>query len=93
MKNLFYRVKTGDDLLSVSAKFSVPAGIIVADNALKKELTEGDVLFLRRSGGKFYTVKPEDTLESVAEKFGVSPENILEKNKIPYGFAGETIII
>ena len=93
MENLFYRVKKDENLLSVSAKFSVPAGVIAADNNLKSEPTEGDILFIRRVHGKLYKVKPEDTVFSIAKEFNVSAEEILNKNEIPYVFAGETIII
>ena len=93
MENLFYRVKNEDTLLKISAKFSVPAGVIAADNDLKKEPAEGDILYISQVEGKAYMVKPEDTVYTIAEKFGVSPEEILLKNKIPYVFAGETIII
>ena len=93
MNNLFYRVKNEDTLLKISAKFSVPAGVIAADNDLKKEPAEGDILYISQVEGKAYMVKPEDTVYTIAEKFGVSPEEILLKNKIPYVFAGETIII
>lgn len=93
MKNLFYRVKKEEELLSVSAKFSTPAAIIAADNNLKKEPSEGDILFIRRVEGKFYRVKPEDTVISIAKEFSVKEEEILLKNNIPYVFAGETIII
>ena len=91
MKNLYYRVAKNDTLLSVSAKFSVPASVIAAENCLKTELLEGDIIFIRNSGGRLYTVKPEDTAASIAQKFGYTEEQLLEKNKIPYVFAGEII--
>lgn len=93
MKNLYYRVQKKDTLLSVSAKLSVPASVIVADNLLKKEIEEGDILFIRKSEGKLYTVKPEDSVLSIADQFGVSETELLEKNNIPYVFAGEIIEI
>ena len=93
MKNLYYRVQKKDTLLSISAKLSVPASVIVADNELKKEVEEGDILFIRQCEGKLYTVEPEDTARSIAEKFGLTESELLEKNKIPYVFAGEIIDI
>lgn len=93
MENLFYRVKGGDTLLSVSAKFTIPASVIIADNNLKSEIAEGDILYLRKTEGRVYLVKPSDTISEIAKSFNVKEEEILEKNKIPYVFAGETIII
>lgn len=93
MKNLFYRVKEGDDLFKISAKFNLPPTIIVAENRLKSEPKEGDVLYLKIPDGTAYMVKPEDTAVSIAQKFGTTEEELLEKNKIPYVFAGEILII
>ena len=93
MKNLYYRVKKNDTLLTVSAKFYVPAAIIVADNLLNSEPNEGDILFIRKIEGRLYSVRPEDSAFSIAQRFGVSQTELLEKNKIPYVFAGEIIEI
>ena len=93
MKNLFYRVKKDEDLLSISERFSVPPTVISNDNKLKKEPEEGDILFIRKVEGIIYKINPEDSIFLIAEKFGTTEERILEKNKTPYVVAGETIII
>ena len=50
-------------------------------------------MFIEETDGKIYTAEPFDTLESVAEKFGVPPERIERANGVDYVFYGLKIII
>ncbi len=93
MKKFFYRVGESDTLQSVAARFNEPAGKIIAENCLVREIEEGDMLYIEREDGFFYTVRPQDTLFSLSEKFGVPPEKILCDNKTPYLFFSQRIII
>lgn len=90
--NGIYVCEKGDTLNGISKKFNLPVSIIIADNKLKKEVEENEILYLRK-GGTLYTVMPNDTLENIAEKFGVLPENILKTNEISYVYPYEKIII
>ena len=47
MKKFFYRVGKGEDVTSVAEKFSIPVTVVVSDNMLKGEISEGDILVLR----------------------------------------------
>ena len=93
MKKFFYRVGKGETVTALSAKFGVPPTVIVNSNALTQEVSEGDVLFIEETGGKIYTAEPFDTLDSVAEKFNVLPEEIARINGVDYLFYGLKIII
>lgn len=94
MKKFFYRVEEGETVLSVSKKFNIPFGVIIFLNKLKGEIEKGDLLYLEKDYSlRSYTVGIHDTIQSISEKFGISPEQILQKNNIPYLFYGLTIII
>lgn len=93
MKNLFYRVQQGDDLFKISTMFNIPTALIVAENNLKQEPEEGDILYIQVPDGNIYRVKPNDTALSIANNFGITESELLEKNKIPYVFVGEILII
>ena len=93
MKNFFYRVKNQDTVLSLSQEFSVPVGIIIAENNLIKEISEGDILYICTPIGTPYTVMPTDTAKSIAKKFNLTEEELLLKNKSPYFFYGEIIYV
>lgn len=93
MESFFYRVKDGEDIKSLSVKFQIPTTVIIAQNRLTQEVCAGDLLFLTKLEGVVYNVGVLDTLESVAKKFNVPPNEILQKNKTPYLIYGEIIII
>lgn len=93
MKKFFYRVGRGETVTSLADKFGIPQTVIVNSNLLTQEVQEGDVLFIEETDGKIYTAEPFDTLESVAEKFGVPPERIERANGVDYIFYGLKIII
>ncbi len=67
-------------------------GGIIFINQLKEEVSAGDILLIEREKNT-YLVKPTDTIEEIAKKFGVLPEHILEKNHIPYIFCGLIIAL
>ena len=79
----FYRVKKGDDILSVSEKFTVSPFTIIRLNALNTELYEGQVIIIK-NGENTYTVKVGETLEKLLIKFNLSREEFIEKNKITF---------
>lgn len=93
MEKFFYRVNSGDGILSLSARFNVPPLTIIKDNNLAREISEGDVLFIRKTAGRTYTAEPFDTLDEVAEKFNIPPDKLAEINGAEYLFYGLTIVI
>ena len=93
MEKFFYRVGIRDTVVGLSAKFNIPPAKIIADNNLKSEIQEGDVLFIEKTGGVVYTVRPFDTFEDLEKRFGVTAESIKATNKVDYLFYGLKIII
>lgn len=93
MENFFYRVSKNDTVLSVALKFCLPPLVIIKENSLTSEICEGDILYIKRISGTPYVVQPFDSAKSVAKKFGVSEEELLEKNGVPYLFYGLTVWI
>lgn len=94
MKKFFYRVQLEDSLLSISAKFCIPAGKIIKENNLDCEISAGDLLYLESNDNvKTYKVMPFDTLESLAKRFNITEERLLEINCVPYIFFSQTIMV
>ena len=93
MEKFFYRVLDGETVISVANKFNLPVCAIIKDNNLKSEISKGDLLYIERTDDRVYKVTPFDTLFSVAQKFGVSESEILQKNGVPYIFFGLSIKI
>ena len=74
-------------MLSLSNAFNVPTGELIRENNLTAEISEGDVLILSVSENA-YKVKPLESAREIAEKFGLSEQDVLLKNGFPYLFYG-----
>lgn len=59
----FYKVRKGQTLRLIAEAFSVPETRLVFDNALKKEVEEGQILRMPTEKGNLYTVGTGDTKE------------------------------
>jgi spore germination protein YaaH len=93
MKKFFYRVVDGDTALGVAKRFSVPVTALINLNNLKREIAEGDLLYIESQERTLYQVKPFETAESLGKKFNLSPEKILTDNGVPYLFYGLVITL
>ena len=92
MEKFFYRVKSGDSVLSISKRFNCSMGKLISINRLKKEVSAGDILLIEKEKN-LYMVKYTDTIEKIAVRFCTTPEKILENNCLPYIFCGLLIVI
>lgn len=79
-KNLIYRVKTGESVLTVSELLKVPPYKIIADNNLTSDLYAGQLLIIKRLDRGLYRVKPFDTVESICAKFSIKKEDFTAYN-------------
>lgn len=90
MKNFFYRVREGDDLLSLCRKFRSPVFKTIAENRLNSEIEEGDVIrIFSCETEKIYTAGPFDTVKTAAEALGISEaefQNVNGFGELIFGF-------
>ena len=93
MKKFFYRVVEGDSVLSIAKINGVTPNSIITQNALKEEISVGDLLYIEAEDCTLYSVKPHDTVDSVCKKFGVPKEKLLGDNGVDYLFYGLIIKI
>ncbi len=93
MKKIFYRIDKGDTVISVSRAFNVPASLVICDNNLIKEVSEGDLIVIKKREERLYSVGLTDTSKSVAQKFCMSEEEFLKINKVPYIYYGMIVIV
>ncbi len=93
MKKFFYRVKSGDTIFRLSKRFNVPLSTLIGDNALKKEISEGDVILISPQE-PVYVVSPMQSYLDVAHSTNRTVEQLKELNpNIPYIFYGVVIKI
>ncbi len=91
MKKIFYRVEETDTLCSLENDFKIPVSKIIADNNLKCEISEGDLLVLKILDFDFYTVSPHDSEKSLAEKFCMDEGEVKKINEIEYVYPFQKI--
>ena len=77
----FYQVWEVEEALAYFAEHNYPVTYLLKLNELDR-ICVGDVLLLGRPEGRAYRVRPFETAESIAEKFGTTAERIREVNRI-----------
>ncbi|MBQ7340438.1 MAG: LysM peptidoglycan-binding domain-containing protein [Clostridia bacterium] len=92
MKKIFYRVKKGDTLISISRELDVPVFSIIKNNYLSAEVQDGDMLVIVKPK-KCYKVEPLDTFNSISIKFDVEVEKLKSLNSLPFLFYGVNIVL
>ncbi len=90
----YYTAVSGDSLAAVSRRFELDPGAIARANGVA-EVTPG-VTYLMPAGPHIYVLKKGDTIGSVAARYGVTEQFILNGNTIPNPgilYAGQEIFI
>jgi len=81
-KYIEYKVKEGDNLNLIAAKFRIPVNLVLKENNLQEneKIYPGQTLRIPNKPGIFYRIRKGDTLISIAEKYQVSIEELKETN-------------
>lgn len=90
---IIHRVEKGETLSYISKKYGVPTGVILHDNQISGEIFEGLRLVIAPPKGKIYTVKPEDTIDSICKKFSTNKEKLLKENNAEIIYPFMNIVI
>jgi murein DD-endopeptidase MepM/ murein hydrolase activator NlpD len=92
-----YKVKRGDTLVTIARKFDVSMMTLWWANKLKSktDLHVGQVLRIPPVSGLVHVVKDTDTLETVAAKFKVDAQRIIELNGLddPTLVVGQVLVL
>ena len=96
--NSFYEVESGDSLSWIAQTFNVSVDTILSANGMQKgdKLVPGRVLLILPCSGVEYTVKPKDTVQSIAKLYKVNVSDIIQNNDITLNTplnVGDTLII
>ncbi|MDR3293040.1 MAG: LysM peptidoglycan-binding domain-containing protein [Clostridiales bacterium] len=84
MEYVVHRFEKGDTLERIAKKYGVPVSLILRDNNLDFggiEAFFGLRLLIRRNPGTICYAQPFDTIESIAERHGVTAERVRELNE------------
>ncbi|MFA5870512.1 MAG: peptidoglycan DD-metalloendopeptidase family protein [Candidatus Paceibacterota bacterium] len=76
-----YKVQKGETLRGIASKFSLSTTTIqLANPQIKKEVKRGESITILPTNGLLYSVKPNDSIVSVSEKYEVSQSLIKQFN-------------
>lgn len=78
----------GENIASISLKYDIPQYKILEYNEVSDEssINEGDIVYLQKKKSKYtgiqdyYRVKPDDTLYSISQQFGIKMASLAKMN-------------
>lgn len=93
-----YEVVSGDSIVLIASSFGISSATIMMENKLDETsiLRPGQKLVILPTTGISHTVSSTDSLESIAAKYKVSEDDILDVNDIELPtdiFAGDVLVI
>lgn len=89
-----HKVKKNESLRSICQKYSVLKGdLLTANNVVEEDIHEGLLLFVEVPDGIRYVVKPFDTVQKIADRYGITLDEILKFNNIKEIFLGQIIYL
>lgn len=90
----YYTIQSGDNLYQISKKYNINPDLLAALNGLNLNdyIYPSQVLMIPKSGYSYYLTKEGDTLDTVANTFGSSVNEILNNNQIIYLLEGQLLV-
>jgi LysM repeat protein len=78
-----HRIKPGEHIWRLAKKFGTTVSSLRSTNLLESTfLLPGQAILVHNKRGMFYKVKPGETIKSIARRFNVSEEKIIEENNL-----------
>jgi len=103
VKYIIHTVEKKETLAGISKIYGVDKRGILADSfaaqssineVMKNDVREGMRLAVRRAKGTVYIAQPFDTLEKIAEKYGITAEELSRHNEgIVRIFLGQRVMV
>ncbi len=90
----YYTIKSGDSLYQIAKKYNINPELLTALNGLNPNdyIYPGQVIMIPKSGYSYYLTKEGDTLDTVANTFGSSVNEVLKNNKVLYLLDGQLLV-
>ncbi len=84
LKVVNYKVKNGDSLSRIAARFGVSLGTVISFNGIKdaRLLKVGTILHIPNRNGLKYEVRRGDSLSSIAKRFNIPLNELVDWNNL-----------
>jgi len=89
-----YKVKSGDNMFSLSQKYDIDINDLLALNGLNKDdyIYPNQEILVPNSNSKVYITKNDDTIKGIIEKLRINIEDIINQNDKIYLLPDQLII-
>ena len=90
----YYTIEKGDTLYGIAKNYNLNPTLLASLNGLdiNDYIYPDQVLLIPNSNYSYYITKSGDTLDRVADTFGVSRDSLLADNKVIYLLEGQMIV-
>ncbi len=89
-----YLIEKGDNLYSIARRYNINPSLLAALNGLNMDdyIYPNEQILIPKAGYSYYITAPGDTLDIVAEEFGVSKDKLMQENKTIYLMEGQLLV-
>jgi len=90
----YYTIEAGDSLYQIARKYNINPNLLASLNGLNMEdyIYPGQEILIPKSNYSYYLTAEGDTLESVANTFNTSKDNLLRENEVIYLLADQLLV-
>ena len=89
-----YLIEKGDNLYSIARRYNINPSLLAALNGLNMDdyIYPNEQILIPKAGYSYYISAPGDTLDIVAEEFGVPKDKLMQENKTIYLMEGQLLV-
>lgn len=90
----YYKIEKGDTLFKIARMYNINPTLLASLNGLDMDdyIYPDQVLLIPKTDYSYYITKSGDTLEGVANTFGVSQDKVMTNNNVIYLLEGQMIV-
>lgn len=90
----YYTIQKGDSIYGISRKYNINPELLASLNGLNFNdyIYPGQTIMIPKSNYSYYITKAGDTIDSVANVFGVTRDKLLSENDIVYLLEGQLLV-
>lgn len=88
-----YTIKKGDTIYEIARRYNINPELLAGLNGLNNTdyIYPDQVIMIPKAGYSYYITKSGDTIDSVANIFGVSRDKLMNENEVMYLLEGQLI--